>query len=88
MDNCPKCNVSWIGKKIPKSMAKDYSVTHWRREIGIDGGYIGIYDGVVAIKCPDCGEEFPRNESNWALDMFKKYKAWSAAADREQKDEK
>lgn len=74
MDNCPKCKASWIGDKIPDDIAHHYSVTHWRREIGIDGGHLGVYDGIVALRCPDCGEEFPRNESMWALEMFRKYK--------------
>lgn len=33
--------------------------------IGIDGGYMGIYDGIVAFRCPDCGHECPRNKSEW-----------------------
>jgi len=74
MDNCPKCNSSWIGDKIPDDLAEHYTATHWRREIGIDGGLMGIYDGIVALRCPDCGEDFPRNESMWALEMFRKYK--------------
>lgn len=51
-----------------------YGTTNWRREIGIDGGYLGVYDGIVALRCPDCGEEFPRDNSKWALEMFEKYK--------------
>ena len=53
MDNCPKCNSSWIGDKIPDDLAEHYTATHWRREIGIDGGLMGIYDGIVALRCPD-----------------------------------
>lgn len=74
MDKCPKCGVSWIGDEIPEDIRHHYSGTHWRREIGIDGGYMGIYDGTVAIRCPDCGEEFPRDNSEWALELFEKYK--------------
>lgn len=74
MDNCPKCNSSWVGEEIPKDQQEWYHGTHWRRDIGIDGGFLGIYDGIVCIKCPDCGEEFPRNGSHWALEMFNKYK--------------
>ena len=74
MNNCPKCNASWIGGKIPDDIAHHYDGTHWRREIGIDGGYMGIYDGIVAYRCPDCGEEFPRSSTPWALEMFEKYK--------------
>lgn len=74
MNNCPKCKSSWIGDKIPDDIAHNYYGTHWRREIGIDGGRMGIYDGVVAYRCPDCGEDFPRDNSKWALELFEKYK--------------
>jgi len=79
MDNCPKCNASWIGGKIPDDIAHHYDGTHWRREIGIDGGYMGIYDGIVAYRCPDCGEEFPRSNAPWALEIFEKYKELTKA---------
>lgn len=74
MDNCPKCNSNWIGEKIPDDIKHSYAGTHWKREIGIDGGYMGIYDGTVAIQCPDCSEYFPRNESKWATELFNKFK--------------
>ncbi len=74
MDNCPKCTSSWIGEPIPLDIVEHYVGTHWKREIGIDGGYMGIYDGVVAIQCPDCKEFVPRNDSPWALDLFNKFK--------------
>jgi hypothetical protein len=73
MNNCPKCNTSWIGDKIPDDIAGHYSDTHWRREIGIDGGVMGIYDGLVAIRCCDCGEEFPVSNHPVHLEMFDKY---------------
>jgi hypothetical protein len=73
MNNCPKCNASWIGDKIPDDIAEHYSGTHWRREIGIDGGYVGIYDGLVAIRCPDCGEEFPVSDHVVHLELYNKY---------------
>jgi hypothetical protein len=75
MDNCPKCNVSFIGEEIPDENKKYYSGTHWRRDIGIDGGYVGIYDGIVALKCPDCSHEFPRSNHPMDIEMFNKYKA-------------
>lgn len=75
MDNCPKCAASWIDGKIPDDIVESYSGTHWRREIGIDGGYIGIYDGIVAIKCPDCAEVMPASDHPVHLELFKKYKA-------------
>ena len=73
VDSCPKCKSSWL-KPIPPEYRDEYTGTHWNSSIGIDGGYIGVYDGIVAIKCPDCGEEFPRNNGAWALDLFKRYK--------------
>ena len=74
MDNCPNCGASFIGGPIPEDIREHYaSATHWRREIGIDGELLGIYDGVVAIRCPDCAHEFPQNGSKWALEMFDKY---------------
>jgi hypothetical protein len=72
--NCPNCKTSWIGEEIPKGTQKYYASTHWLRYIGIDGGYMGVYDGTVAIKCPDCNEEFPPGNSEWELEMFDKYK--------------
>ena len=74
MDNCPKCKTSWIGGEIPKAIVYHYNVTHWKREIGIDGGFLGIYDGIVAIKCLDCKEEFPKDDSSWAKLLFDQYK--------------
>lgn len=73
MDNCPKCNSSWLGEPIPVEYQGVGGRTHYGREIGIDGGYIGVYDGVVAIKCPDCGAEFPRSNHPIALELFEKY---------------
>ena len=85
MNNCPKCKVSWIGEPIPDDIKEHYSGTHWRREIGIDGGYMGIYDGIVALKCPDCKEEFPRGNSKWALELFEKYQEY-CRGEKESKD--
>jgi predicted Zn-ribbon and HTH transcriptional regulator len=66
MDNCPSCKSSWIDQVNPELL--------YKREIGIDGGYMGIYDGLVAIRCPDCGEEFPVSSHPVHLEMFNKYK--------------
>lgn len=71
---CPKCKVSLLGEPIPDDIKENYGGTHYKREIGIDGGYMGIYDGIVAYQCPDCKECFPRGLSSWALEMFEKYK--------------
>ena len=73
VDSCPKCEVSFIGDPIPEKDLQFYSGTHWRREIGIDGGMLGIYDGIVAWKCPDCNHYFPRGDSGWAIEMFEKF---------------
>lgn len=74
MNNCPKCASSWIGGEIPENIREHYSPPYvWKREIGIDGERLGIYDGVVALMCPDCKELVPRNGSSWALEMFNKY---------------
>jgi NAD-dependent dihydropyrimidine dehydrogenase PreA subunit len=72
LDNCPACNVSWIGELIPVEF-NHAPGTHWRREIGIDGGYAGIYDGTVALRCPDCAHECPVNSSTWAKELYDKY---------------
>jgi len=53
LNNCPHCNVSLIGGRIPDDIKHFYSSSHWGREIGIE--YPGIYDGVWEWKCPDCG---------------------------------
>lgn len=73
MNNCPKCNVSLQGDPIPKDLQDLYLASHYGRQIGIDGGYMGIYDGIVAIRCPDCDHEWPRDNSGWAKEMFEKY---------------
>lgn len=74
MKNCPKCKADFRGKGIP---AKDRDLfgdkTHFSRLIGIDGGRLGIYDGILAYRCPDCCHEFPRGDSGWALELFDKY---------------
>jgi hypothetical protein len=73
MKNCPKCKASWKGEAIPKSQQKLYSATHFERQIGIDGGYMGIYDGIVAYQCPDCNSYSPRSNQPWDLEMFEKF---------------
>lgn len=73
MDKCPNCKVSWVGDKISDDIKEFYSGTHWRREIHIDGGYMGIYDGIVAVMCPDCKSQFPRDNSSLAQERFNQY---------------
>ena len=72
-DNCPKCSSNWIGELIPQDIAHNYVGTHWKREVGIDGGYLDIYDGIVAWRCPDCGQYSPRSNSKMCLSMFDKF---------------
>lgn len=71
---CPACKSSWLGKEIPIKDRKSFGgKTHFLRYIGIDGGRMGIYDGMVAIQCPDCQECFPRAKSAWAVEMYNKF---------------
>jgi rubredoxin len=70
--NCPSCKSNWEGDLIPTEYGYPPG-TKWERQIDIDGGFLGIYDGVVAVRCPDCGGEFPRNDSGWAKEMFDRY---------------
>lgn len=70
---CPHCKASLVGDPIPDNIKQHYDGTHWKREIGIDGGRMGIYDGVVAYQCPDCKEYFPRGAATWAMEMFNKF---------------
>jgi len=72
---CPKCRASFVGEKIPADIADQYSGTHFMRCIGIDGGRLGVYDGIVAWMCPECHHEFPRNKHKWGMKMFEKYQA-------------
>lgn len=84
MKNCPNCKSSWIGELIPEELNKPYEYqgeicypygksAHWERQICIDGGYLGIYDGTVALRCPDCKIEVPVNNSSWAKELYGKY---------------
>ena len=78
IDNCPECSASFIGDPIPEDQLEFFAGTHWRKEIGIDGGHLGIYDGIVAWRCPECKHEFPGGDSGWALGLFSKYKEMTA----------
>jgi|GEM_PF-3104491 hypothetical protein len=74
MSNCPVCKVSWIGEEIPLDIREHYSPPyHWYRQIGIDGGLLGIYDGVVAYQCPDCKAYVPVSESSSAKNLFSEF---------------
>jgi hypothetical protein len=74
VEHCPHCDANLQGKEIPKESQHMYGATHFSRMIGIDGGRMGIYDGVVAWLCPDCDETYPRGDSTWAKEMYDKYK--------------
>ena len=74
VDNCPKCGMNFIGDPIPEDIVEHYAGTHWRKEIGIDGQDLGIYDGIVAYMCPKCEHYFPRGSEPWAMEMFAKFK--------------
>lgn len=54
--NCPHCNVSLLGGKIPKNQKKHYSGSYWKREIGVE--IPEEYDGIWYYYCPDCKGEF------------------------------
>lgn len=70
---CPHCGANWDGKDIPEDIREHYKGTKWGRQIGVDGGRLGIYDGIVALQCPDCGKYSPRDDSEWALKVFNKF---------------
>lgn len=76
---CPHCKTSLLGEPISQDyIDKGYyhKGSYWKREIGIDGGYMGIYDGIVAFQCPDCNKEFPRENSKWGKMLFERYKKY------------
>jgi hypothetical protein len=74
-DNCPNCNVSFIGDEIPKDMQHHYTPPYyWRKEISIDGGFLGIYAGIIAYECHECKHIFPRSQEPWAIELYNKYK--------------
>jgi hypothetical protein len=50
---CPKCKVSWVGESILEEGHEFYSGSiHLGREILYEAPL--VYDGVIAVKCPDC----------------------------------
>lgn len=70
MDKCPKCKSSWVRAFNPEDL---HEKVYWGREILIDGGYIGVYDGIVAVQCPDCKKTFPRDSSPTAKELYRDY---------------
>ena len=73
-DKCPLCGSDWQGEPIPEDIKHHYAPPYFfRRVIGIDGGSMGIYDGIVAYQCPDCKEYIPRANTQLALELFDKF---------------
>lgn len=72
-DSCENCGESFLGKEMSKEDKEIYGTSHYRLEIGIDGGYMGIYDGLVAKMCPKCSRTFPVSNHKVHLEMYKKY---------------
>lgn len=50
-DNCPKCGVTWLDPTPTNCRA-------YRRSIAV---YDRDKDCTVALQCPECGTEFPRD---------------------------
>jgi hypothetical protein len=58
-ETCPHCNASMQGSGIPEEMQHLYGgATHFSRVIGI---YSMDEDRTIAWRCPDCGQEWPRD---------------------------
>jgi hypothetical protein len=56
-DKCPHCGVSWIGELASPSYRAQYGRTHRNRGVFVvDPGL----DCVVAVRCPDCNQDTPR----------------------------
>lgn len=84
LEYCPHCNANLQGEEIPKESRHYYGdKTHFSRKIGIDGSWSGIYDGIVAWRCPDCGKDYPRGDSGWAKEMFEKYQNYGMNDDQD-----
>jgi len=62
---CPHCGANWDDEQIGDVV--------YGRQIGIDGGRVGLYDGIVAWMCPDCEKYSPVNESPFSLEIFYKF---------------
>lgn len=55
--NCEKCGADFDGGPIPEEIRHNYSPPYrWSRRIGIVWN-----DRVQKWKCPDCGNEVPRD---------------------------
>ena len=59
---CPHCGANWDGREEANVV--------YGRQTGIDGSRFGVYDGLVAWKCPDCDQYSPVNESPLSLELF------------------
>lgn len=65
LDACPHCGASLNGAPIPEEQQDVFGGTHFRREIGIE--VLGVYDGVLYWKCPDCDGTWHRWPEGHAL---------------------
>ncbi len=74
MDNCPKCNSSWIGTQVQEN-DMCYG-NYYKREICIDGSHLGVYNEIVAYLCPDCNTYAPVASTKWAMEIFNKFIRW------------
>lgn len=72
--NCPHCDENLIHSKIPDDRKHLYSSEYFYNTIGIDGSHIGVYDGIVAWRCPDCGHEWARGNDDFWVCVFEKYR--------------
>lgn len=74
---CPNgCDLQ--GDPIPQEyIDKGYyaeGTTHYSRMIGVDGGWSGIYDGVIYWLCPDCGvrwHRFPEGTGDKSIERIR-----------------
>ena len=66
--NCPHCGASLDGGLIGPELNSPYECdgetiypygkgAHWERQIGIEVS--GVYDGILAYRCPDCAGTWP-----------------------------
>ena len=72
MNKCPKCKSSWQGEPIPDRPGEFYG-----RQIGIEVSE--LYDGLCAIRCPDCHSTFPVSEHPVDLWLFERFRAMGGA---------
>ena len=58
-EKCPHCGVSLIGNEIPEENRHLFGgATHFYRDILVS--VLGVYDGYLFHRCPDCKGEWHR----------------------------